>query len=272
MSEIKEGGFYDFYDFTKSVYIFSHMKTNLVDTEVQIGEKAALTILNIMTGFFVFIVSIKILIVFGYFLFFQALIAFFQFIRLIFKSGGNIYWKISFKNFLHFFGRIYKKIYTFNFYIFHNRIMCFLFILIFLISIVFNFAFNIVNIAQITFPEKDDWFFFLYIATFESNLFMEIICYIFYTIKNICYGFVLAFGFIITLNIIIIFSFLYTNRYEYLFGAFVLDEPERVLNIILFSILMIIKINCIYKITKLNKESKYSLFNLYIYLNYRRIL
>lgn len=272
MSEINEGVFYDFYDFTKSVYIFSHMKTNLVDTTVQKGEKAALIILNIMTGFFLFIVSIKIIIVFGYFIFFQALVAFFKFIKLIFKSRGDINWKISFKKFFHFFGRIFKKIYTFNFYIFHSRLICLFLIPFFLISTVFNFSFNYENIQQITLAEKDDWFFFLYIAIFELNLLMEVICYIFYTIKNIFYGFLLALGFFMTLNIIIIFSYLYTNRYEYLFGAFVLDEPERVLNIIIFSILMIIKINCIYKIAKLNKESKYSIFNLYIYLNYRRIL
>ena len=161
MSEINEGLYYDFYDFTKSVYIFSHMKTNLVDTNVQAGEKAALIILNIMTGFFLAVVSIKIIIVFCYFLFFQALIAFCQFIRLIFKSGGKLYWKISFKNCLLFFVRIFKKIYTFNFYIFHGRLICIYLITIFLISTVLNFIFNYVNIEQITRPEKDDLFFFL---------------------------------------------------------------------------------------------------------------
>ena len=49
MSETKDGLIYEIYDFTKSVYLFSHMKTNLVDIYVQKGETFALWILKIIT-------------------------------------------------------------------------------------------------------------------------------------------------------------------------------------------------------------------------------
>ena len=55
MSETKDGIFYDLYDFSKSVYIFSHMKTNLVDEKVQIGEKAAIILLLVISSVIFFL-------------------------------------------------------------------------------------------------------------------------------------------------------------------------------------------------------------------------
>ena len=46
MSETKEGEKYNLYDFTKSIYIFSHMKTLLVDKEVQEFEQKLLAIIQ----------------------------------------------------------------------------------------------------------------------------------------------------------------------------------------------------------------------------------
>jgi hypothetical protein len=55
MSETKEHIFYDLYDFGKSVYIFSHMKTNLVDASVQTTEKIALNFLSIISAIIFFL-------------------------------------------------------------------------------------------------------------------------------------------------------------------------------------------------------------------------
>ena len=44
MSITNDGLQYKFYDFTKSIYLFSHMKTNLVDPLVQDGETIILNI------------------------------------------------------------------------------------------------------------------------------------------------------------------------------------------------------------------------------------
>ena len=38
--------------------------------------------------------------------------------------------------------------------------------------------------------------------------------------------------YVISSNLIII-AFIYARRYEYLYGAFILEEPQRVLNIII---------------------------------------
>ena len=51
MSEIIEGTKYDLYDFTKSIYIFAHMKTMLVDSTIQNTEEFILTFLLVFTWF-----------------------------------------------------------------------------------------------------------------------------------------------------------------------------------------------------------------------------
>ena len=77
-----------------------------------------------------------------------------------------------------------------------------------------------------------------------------------YSIRSITFGIILSIGYWISINLIIIIAFIYTRRYEYLYGAFILEEPQRVLNIIISFILMVLKINCLYKIIKYNKKSK----------------
>ena len=54
---------------------------------------------------------------------------------------------------------------------------------------------------------------------------------------------------------------------EYLEGAFLYEEPQRILNIIVFSILFVLKANCLYKIIKYKKRSKciINLFNIFLY-------
>ena len=67
----------------------------------------------------------------------------------------------------------------------------------------------------------------------------------------------LAFGYYIVINVIMFISFYLTRRKEYLDGAYLLEEPQRILNIVLFFILFVLKVNCLYKIIKFNKQSKY---------------
>ena len=93
MSITNDGLQYKFYDFTKSVYLFSHMKTNLVDPLVQNGETIILHILIYSTYFIYFVALFKIIIVILYFSFGQALLAFFSFIKGLYKNKCSINWK-----------------------------------------------------------------------------------------------------------------------------------------------------------------------------------
>ena len=55
MSQTQEKIIYDMYDFSKLVYIFSHMKTNLVDSSVQKTEIAAIIFIFVISGIIFFL-------------------------------------------------------------------------------------------------------------------------------------------------------------------------------------------------------------------------
>lgn len=256
MSETKDGFIYDLYDFQKSVYIFSHMKTNLVDSKVQVGEHAALYTQLVISSIIFFFILIKILIIVGYFICSQALTAFIRFVGNVFKTKFKINCRSSFMNSLMFFGRVCKKIYTFNFYIFYTKYISTFMILSFCFCIAAIYGFNIVNITYIEQPEKEDDFLWYFCFSFEFLLLIELICSTFYGHRNMNVSSLLAFGYFIVINVIIIIGFFYAQREEYLNGAYLLEEPQRILNIIVFFILFVLKANCLYKIIKFNKRSK----------------
>ena len=256
MSEIIEGTKYDLYDFTKSIYIFAHMKTMLVDSTIQNTEEFILTFLLVFTWFIYIFVLLKIIIVMSYFILCQACFAIGRFFSLFIKSKCDVSWKLVCKFSSLFIFKLLKKCYTFNFYIIQNRTISIFLIFFFMINITLNFLFIKENISQIDKIEKEGDFIYLYFSSFESYLIMELIVYMFYSVRNIVHAVFYSFGYFIALNLIIAFVYLYADRYEYLYGAFMLNEPQRVLNIIIFSILMILKIYCLYKIINFNKESK----------------
>ena len=127
---------------------------------------------------------------------------------------------------------------------------------IFIFDIIISNFFNSINSNQIENREKNNSFLTYFFLVFEFNLLIEIVIYMFYSIRSITFGLILSLGYFLILNIIIMIAFMYTTRYEYLYGAFILEEPQRVLNIIIFFILMVLKINCLYKIITYNNKSK----------------
>lgn len=256
MSETQDGIFYDLYDFGKSVYIFSHMKTNLVDSSVQTGETTALIILMIISSIIFFSVLIKILIIIGYFVCSQALAAFLNFMKMVFKTRFNINFKSSCKNSLMFFGKVFKKIYTFNFYIFYTTYISSFMIISFWMCLLTNFAFSIVNLQNIEEPNKNNEFLWYFFLSFQFNLLIEIVCCTFYAYRNMVGAFFLSLGYYIVMNVILFISFFYARQKEYLDGAYLLEEPQRILNIIVFFILFVLKVNCLFKIIIFNKRSK----------------
>ena len=256
MSEIEDGLSYDLYDFTKYIYIFSHTKTNLVDKEVQNMESNAITFLNAVTYILLSVLLFKFIIIIFYLLIYRALLIFPRFIKFLCITKFDIDFSLCFKNCITFFVRTIKRIYTYNFYIFQNRYFSILLIFIFFFDIIISYLFNSNNYDQIENKEKTSSFLIYFFLVFEFNLLIEIILYMFYSIRNITFGIILSLGYFIVLNLIIMIAFMYTTRYEYLYGAFILEEPQRVLNIIIFFILMVLKINCLYKIIIYNKKSK----------------
>ena len=170
MSEIEEGFFYDLYDFTKNIYIFLHLKTNLVDKEVQEGEKMALYIFIILYSVIAFLLLIKILIIIAYLLIYLGIFRFWDFIKSIRITKFGIDFKTSFKNCILFFVRNIKRLFTYNFYIFKNRYCSILLIFIFIFDIIISNFFNSINSNQIENREKNNSFLTYFFLVFVFNL------------------------------------------------------------------------------------------------------
>jgi len=257
MSETKDALFYDLYDFFKSVYLFSHMKTNLVDQYVQTMETSAVALLLFISSSIFFFVLFKTMVVLGYFLCTQALTAFIRYIKMLYKTKFKINFKSSCKNSGLFFVKLCKKIYTFNFYMFYTKYINIFMLISFWVCLISNFVFNITNYNNLEEPEKSFSFLIFFYMSFEFNLLIEIICCTFYAHRNMNASSLLALGYYFVINVIMVIVFYIARQKEYLYGAFLLEEPQRILNIIVFFILFVLKANCLIKIIKFNKRSKY---------------
>ncbi len=264
MSETKDETFYNLYDFSKSVYIFSHMKTNLVDESVQVVERFAVNLLVIISSVIFACVVFKSSIIIIYFLSVQAMPALYRYIKLLIKTKFSINFKNSCKNALMFITKVSRKIYTFNFYIIYSKIVSGIMIVSFWICLFSNFMFNLENKDNLENTEKPKNFLVFYFFSFELNLFIELILSTFYSHRNLFSCCLLAFGYYIVINFIMIIAYSIANYMEYLDGAFLYEEPQRILNIIVFLILFLLKANCLYKILGFKKRSKY-IINLFIF-------
>ena len=175
---------------------------------------------------------------------------------MLLKTIFKINFKSSCKNSLMFFGKVFKKIYTFNFYIFYTKFVSTFMILSFWVCLISNFFFNRINLKYIEKVEKENDFLWGFYLSFQFNLLIELVCSTFYIHPNMNISTLLALGYYFVLNVIIIVIFFWAERKEFLNGAFLLEEPQRVLNIIIFFILLVLKLNCLYKVIKFDKKSK----------------
>ena len=267
MSETKDEFFYNLYDFSKSVYLFSHMKTNLVDENVQVVERFAVNLLAFISSVIFGCVVFKSSIIIVYFLGVQAMPALYRYIKLLIKTKFSINFKNSCKNALMFLIKVSRKICTFNFYIFYSKFVSGIMIVSFLICLFSNFMFGEENKDNLENTEKPKSFLVFYFLSFELNLLIELILSTFYSHRNLVSCCLLAFGYYIVINFIMIIVYSIASYMEYLDGAFLYEEPQRILNIIVFSILFVLKANCLYKIIEFKKRSKciINLFNIFLY-------
>lgn len=71
MSEMNDSFFYNFYDYVKTVYVYSHLKTYLVDKQRQQIEENTLIALIASIVIFLILSFLKLIIIFLYFYLFK---------------------------------------------------------------------------------------------------------------------------------------------------------------------------------------------------------
>ncbi len=231
MSEMDDSFIYDFYDYMKSIYIYSHVKTALKDTKRQPIEKYTNILLCGLSSLFIVVSLFKIMVIICYFIFFQAFMGFFKFIASIFKTKFKISFCSSFKNAISFLLKVCKRIYTFNFNLFHNffigAIMSFSYFFFLITSIVF-FIINMDLLPQI---EKPTYYLYWFYFHFESFILIQLLTSSFYACRDMKMSTFVGLTLFVILDIILVLGYYATDKIENVDGSFEYDQPQHFIGI-----------------------------------------
>ena len=261
MSEIIDDDFHNFYDFIKLIYVYSHVKTELQDSSKQNVEKVAAIVLMVLSGLFFLCTIFKVIVILIYFFFMQALTGFIKFLTSLFKTKCNVSLCSNFKNAISFLIKICKRIYTFNFYIYENRLINFIMTSSFIIFLFMSFFFFSYNFIKIDDVEKNIRYLIYFYLDFEFTLLVELLCNCFYSCRNMIKSTSLAIGLFITMDCFLIFGYMYTNLLEDEDGSFENQEPQKIINIVFNIILLSLNSTSLYKIITYDKNSKLIIYN-----------
>ena len=247
----------DYYDLIKNVYVFSHMKPFLKDINRELSEYAfiycVLVIISVLTAAVLF----KIVVIFIYFFLIQAIANLVSFCCSLAKAKCKINFCVNFKAGCIYIGKLFKKLYTYNFYAFDNTFAGTVFVISYFLYLIFSimFVFSIMN--QIENEEKTNWFYICHFLTFEFNLLVEIMCVSFYNLRNMKKQFFLSLGYFILLNFLIIVTLLFQRLLINVYGVFEKDEPRRVINLIFNLLFLVMYLTTILKLVKYDVNSKF---------------
>ena len=229
MSEMNDVFIYNFYDYIKSIYIYSHVKTNLIDVERQAIEQATNIILIIISLIFVIISLFKIFIIIFYFIFIQSFTALIKFIITIFKVRFNINFCSSFKNAIFYLMKVIKRIYTFNFYLFDNIFIGFVMIFSYFFFLITSCIFYFENYHLIEYIEKPKYYMDAFYCHFESIILIQLLCSSFYACREMKTSILIGLGLFLIMNLMILIGYQMTVIVENSDGSYEFDEPQNVM-------------------------------------------
>ena len=257
MSEIKDSFIYNFYDYMKAIYIYSHVKTNLKDKQRQKIEDATNIILIIFTSFFAIISAFKILVIIFYFIFIQAFTAFIKFIKTLFKMKFNINFGSTCKNAMYYIGKVCRRIYTFNFYLFDNLTIGIIMTFSYYFFLIISFIFYITNHKYLEDVEKPETYMYLFYLHFESMILIQILSSSFYACRDMKASTLLSIGLFLSINGMIFVGYFITDKIENVDGSFEYDEPQSIMNVIINALLFSINGISLFKVSIHNKNCKF---------------
>lgn len=260
MSEMTDSLLYNFYDYMKSIYIYSHVKTSLKDTQRQPIEKGTNISLCILACLFLIVSAFKIFVIIFYFIFIQAFTAFFKFILSIYRTRFRINFYSSFKNAIAYLGKVFKRIYTFNFYLFHNFYIGFTMIFSYFSFLISSFGFYITNMDLLDKIEKPNYYLGWFYFHFESVILVQLLVSCFYACHNMKASTLVGLGIFIVLNIILVLGYIITEKIENVYGIYEFSEPQRMMTIIFNTILLFLNGICFFKVLFYRKDSKFKFF------------
>jgi hypothetical protein len=233
----------------EELYIYCHLKNyqEYSPEDIEEDENIAKTIMLILIIIFSF-TMIKLAVISVYFFFITVLCNAGKFFIYVFQKRCCVDFKKEFKFACFYLGKIMKKLYTYNFYAFENKILGVVLVLLYVVFLFFNILFTseYMEIEKEDYHEKPEGVKILQIVSFELSIFMELLCATFYITRLAKKHFITVFSSFIGLNLIVIAAVFYkTNLID------PTDEnPRRFANLVFltfFSVLFLVSANKVAK-------------------------
>ena len=253
MSETKDLLIYNFYDYMKSIFIYSHIKTYLIDPDKQKYEKHFATFLKIFSILLVSFVGFKIFIIYVYFFIIQALSAFITFIVNVRFKAFNL---SVCKNAWNFIMKTFKRFFTFNFYLFENNFYGIIMIFFYFFYLICSLYFYVLNEKEVESAEKTEKYMHIFYLHFESIVMIQLLCSSFYAVRSMKIAIFSAFSLFILLNGILIIVYVITETIENVDGKFEFNDPQKAMNILFNLIFLLLNGNCFVNIITYKQKGK----------------
>ena len=253
MSETQDLLIYNFYDYMKSIFIYSHIKTYLIDPDRQYYEKICGRFLTTISLLFVITVFIKIFIIFVYFFILQFICALISFIKNFKLKACN---KSSWKNAWSFIKKTFKRFFTYNFYLYENNVFGGIIVFAYFFYLICSLHFYIINEEQVQSAEKTEKYMYFFYLHFESIVLIQILCSSFYAVRNLKIAFYSAIIIFILLNAILIIVYAISETIENVDGKFEFDDPQKAMNILFNTIFLLLNGNCFYNLLTFKQKGK----------------
>ena len=241
MSETRDEFLYNYYDYMSAIYVYSHVKTYLMDPKRQEVENGFDLGLLILTVICLSAAMFKIAVIIVYFIFFHAFSAFLNFFKSLFKLKFRIDYSSSFHNAFSFIQKVIKRIFSYIIFLFSS---CFFYFL---------------NQDHITDSEKTENYMYHFYLHFESILLIQLLCSSFYACRNTKLATINALVIFLLLNIILYFGFLVKEQIENYKGLYEHNEPQLTMNIVFNFIFLLLNGKGLWNFVTYNNNSKYIL-------------
>lgn len=256
MSETKDEFIYNYYDYISPIFVYPHVKTFLIDTKRQEVEQVIdYCLLIISMGLFA-LIGFKLIVIIIYFVLVRSSSQIFKFfINLCrFKCKINICssLKIAFYNLK----KVVKRIFTFNFYLYENRLIGAIMVLFYLLFLSSSAVFYLINIREISSSEKSDNYMKLFYVHFESMLMIHLLCISFYSCRNMSLDTLSGIILFILLNVLLYLGYLIKEKMENVEGIFENKEPQLIMNSIFNFIFLLINAKSLWNSFFYNSKSK----------------
>lgn len=198
----------------EEVYIYNHLSPKAFEStnDKKLDEYLATTIMCVLVAIFSTTI-LKMFLIFLYFFFCNTVYNICKFFVFVYRKKCLINLSAQCKNAYSYLSKIFKKIYTYNFYSYENKPFGYVIVIVYICFLLFNILYTTEYIIILKGQKYDDIMFRgFHIIAFEFHIFIELICCTFYIYRKLWsqYKFILISY--IGLNILIcIITFLKIN-------------------------------------------------------------